>query len=42
MKVVALIQARMNSTRLPKKVMMDIKSNPMINYLISRLKLSKK
>ena len=42
MKVVALIQARMNSTRLPKKIMMDIKSNPMIYYLISRLKLSKK
>jgi glutamate-1-semialdehyde 2,1-aminomutase len=42
MKIVALIQARMNSTRLPKKVMLDIKSNPMINYLISRLKLSKK
>ena len=42
MKVVALIQARMNSTRLPKKVVMEIKSKPMINLLISRLKLAKK
>ncbi len=41
MKVLALIQARTNSTRLPNKVMLKIRSVPMIELLINRLKISK-
>ena len=41
MKVVAIIQARMGSTRLPNKVMMKINHIPMIELLISRLSNSK-
>lgn len=41
MKVVALVQARMGSTRLPNKVMMSIGGIPMIELLISRLSLAK-
>ncbi|MDC0964752.1 aminotransferase class III-fold pyridoxal phosphate-dependent enzyme, partial [Candidatus Pseudothioglobus singularis] len=37
MKVVAIIQARMGSTRLPGKVMMKINQTPMIELLINRL-----
>jgi len=41
MKVVAIIQARMNSMRLPNKVMMEINNTPIIELLIERLVKSK-
>ena len=42
MKVVALVQARMGSTRLPNKVMKLIKGVPMIELLLSRLSNNKR
>lgn len=41
MKVIALVQARMGSTRLPNKVMKPIAGIPMIELLLSRLSRSK-
>ena len=41
MKVVALVQARMGSTRLPNKVMKQIGGIPMIELLLSRLSQAK-
>ena len=41
MKIVALLQARMGSTRLPNKVMKPIGSIPMIELLLSRLSMAK-
>ncbi|MBI5437577.1 MAG: aminotransferase class III-fold pyridoxal phosphate-dependent enzyme [Nitrosomonadales bacterium] len=41
MKVVALVQARMGSTRLPNKVMKPIGGVPMIELLLSRLSQAK-
>jgi glutamate-1-semialdehyde 2,1-aminomutase len=41
MKIVAIVQARMNSTRLPGKVMKMIGSMPMINIVLKRLAQSK-
>lgn len=41
MKVIALVQARMGSTRLPNKVMKDIGGRPMIEALLKRLSRSK-
>lgn len=38
MKVGALIQARMSSTRLPGKVLKDINGRPMISYMIERVR----
>ena len=40
MKIVAVVQARMGSTRLPDKVMMRIGNIPMIELLLSRLSKS--
>jgi len=37
-KVVAVIQARMNSSRLPGKVLMDIWGRPMLEHIVRRLK----
>jgi spore coat polysaccharide biosynthesis protein SpsF len=39
MKIVCIAQARMGSTRLPGKTMMQIKGKPLIGYLIERLKM---
>lgn len=41
-RVVAIIQARMGSTRLPGKVMMDIVGKPMLWHVISRVKHAKR
>ena len=41
MKVVAIVQARMSSTRLPNKVMRHISGIPMIELLLSRLAKAK-
>ena len=40
MKIVALVQARMGSTRLPNKVMKPVGGVPMIELLLSRLSAS--
>lgn len=41
MKIVAIIQARMDSSRLPGKVLMNINGKPEILYLLERIKPSK-
>ncbi len=41
MNIVAVIQARMTSSRLPGKVMMSIGDKPLINIMIERVKKSK-
>lgn len=41
MKIVATIEARMTSSRLPGKVLMPIMGKPMLAYLIERLKRSR-
>ena len=41
MKVVAIVQARMGSTRLPNKVMKPVGGIPMIELLLARLSKAK-
>lgn len=41
MKTVAIIQARMSSTRLPRKSIMSIQGKPMILWVLERVKQSK-
>ena len=38
MKIVAIIEARMTSSRLPGKVLMEVLDKPILHYLVSRLK----
>jgi len=38
MKIVATIEARMTSSRLPGKVLMDVLDKPILHYLVARLK----
>lgn len=40
-KVIAIIQARMNSDRLPGKVMLDLAGKPVIHRVIDRVKLAR-
>lgn len=39
--IVAIIQARMGSTRLPGKILMDIAGKPMLWHIVNRLKYSR-
>ena len=39
--IVAIIQARMGSTRLPGKVLMDLNGIPMLQYQVDRVVKSK-
>jgi spore coat polysaccharide biosynthesis protein SpsF len=41
MNIVAIIQARTGSTRLPDKVFLDLKGNPLIWHVFDRIKESK-
>ena len=42
MKIGYLLIGRLKSTRLPKKLLLDIKGKPIISHLLDRLKLAKK
>lgn len=42
MNIVAIIQARMSSSRLPGKVMLDIAGKPMLSWVVERVRRSKR
>ena len=42
MKIGYLLIGRLKSTRLPKKLLLDIKGKPIISHLLDRLKLARK
>ena len=42
MKIGYLLIGRLKSTRLPNKLLLDIKGKPVISHLLDRLKLTKK
>jgi len=42
MKIVAIIQARLNSTRLPNKIFTDIEGYPLIWHVVNRIKKSER
>ena len=42
MKIVACIEARYSSTRLPGKMLIDIEGEPLLSSVINRIKKSKK
>ena len=41
LKTLAIIQARMNSSRLPGKVLLDIAGKPMLAHVVERTRLAK-
>ena len=41
-KIIAIVEARLNSKRLPNKVLKKIKNKELIRIIIERLRLSKK
>ena len=41
MNIIAIIQARMSSSRLPKKVLLPLADKPVLEHVVSRLRYCK-